>query len=565
MPHIAQRTISSVALQNLNQQGIAPFLARLYAGRGIEHTDSLRYELQHLLPFTQLKNCTQMAEKLADAIADKQRICIVADYDADGATACTVGVLGLRSMGAKVDFLVPNRFKNGYGLTPEVVDIALSLTPRPDILLTVDNGISSVEGVAYAHEKGLEVLITDHHLAGGVLPDTLIVNPNQPDCSFPSKNLAGVGVMFYVLMALRSTLRERGAFDTPPNLAQLLDLVALGTVADVVKLDDNNRILVQQGLRRVRAGQARAGIRALFSIAKTEVSRATAMDFGFKIGPRLNAAGRLDDMRTGILCLLSDAPKEAECLANELDCMNQERKQIETDMQESAAKILDGLDLPNAFGVSLYQADWHQGVIGILASRVKDMLHRPVMVFADGHAGEMKASGRSIPALHLRDALDVMSKRHPDLILKFGGHSAAAGLTIRQQDFGLFQEAFDLVVQQNLSPADLTQTLETDGELQGHDITLENALSLENEVWGQNFPYPTFTGQFQVISQTVMGQEKNHRRLRLATQDGVVVEAVCFKQVKPLPDSIQAVYKLQCNHYNNQSKLQVLIDYWEVA
>lgn len=430
MSKIIQRPYSSATATSLEAAGIAPLLARIYAARGIADAEELDTDIQHLLPFSKLTNAEKMASLLTDAITGKKKILIVADYDADGATACAVGVRGLSALSARVDFIVPNRFEYGYGLTPEIVRLAKESTP--DILLTVDNGIASVEGVAEARRLGMDVLVTDHHLPGDTTPDALcIVNPNQHGCTFPSKNLAGVGVMFYVLMAVRAEMRKRGMFEgkSEPNLGNLLDLVALGTVADVVKLDSNNRILVQQGLQRIRAGRCSAGMRALLQVARKTYSHVTSYELGFVIGPRLNAAGRLDDMSLGIRCLLTDDEAEAHEIAAQLDTLNRERRSIEADMQDTALAALDTFKPADSNSLTLFNESWHQGVIGILASRMKDKFHRPTIAFAHSTHGELKGSGRSIAGLHLRDALDLVSKRHPDLILKFGGHAMLCNAT----------------------------------------------------------------------------------------------------------------------------------------
>ncbi|MDQ3267697.1 MAG: single-stranded-DNA-specific exonuclease RecJ, partial [Pseudomonadota bacterium] len=466
MIQIRQRSYPTDTAQQLIDTGVTPLLARIYAARGIGNVTQLDTGLQYLLPFTQLKNAQKMACLLADAIATQRKLLIVADYDADGATACAVGLRGLRILGAQVDFIVPNRFEYGYGLTPEIVRLAAQSTP--DILITVDNGIASVEGVAEANRLGMQVLVTDHHLPGDALPDALcIVNPNQPGCNFPSKNLAGVGVMFYVLLALRAELRARGAYTekAEPNLGKLLDLVALGTVADVVKLDENNRILVQQGLQRIRSMRACCGINALLQVAGKNYAQVSSYELGFVVGPRLNAAGRLKDMSLGIACLISDDANEAAKIATQLDALNRTRRNIEADMQHAALATLEHITPTDSCSLSLFDETWHQGVIGILASRLKDRYHRPVIAFARSLNGEIKGSGRSIHALHLRDALDLVSKRHPHLLQKFGGHAMAAGLSLREEHFDEFKVAFEAVAQSLLSPADLTKIIETDGLL----------------------------------------------------------------------------------------------------
>lgn len=538
-------------------------LARIFAARGISSSAQLDTGLSQLLPFTQLKNAQQMAALLADAIAAKRKLLIVADYDADGATACAVALRGLRAFGAQVDFIVPNRFEYGYGLTPEIVRLAAQL--KPDIIVTVDNGIASVEGVAEAKRLGIEVLVTDHHLPGDNLPDALcIVNPNQPGCEFPSKNLAGVGVMFYVLLALRAELRTRGGFaDQPePNLGNLLDIVALGTVADVVRLDENNRILVQQGLQRMRAGRACAGINALLHVAKKLPAQVSTFELGFIVGPRLNAAGRLDDMGLGIQCLLTDDEKEADNIAAKLDSLNKERRNIEADMQQAALISLENIDPTDGYSLALFDESWHQGVIGILASRLKDKFHRPVIAFARSQNGEIKGSGRSIPGLHLRDALDLVSKRHPHLILKFGGHAMAAGLSLLEENFIEFQQAFEAVSLNLLTPADLTKILETDGALNSAEFTVEMARSLEQQVWGQGFPQPLFDGVFKVDSQRIVGEK--HLKLKLSGSSGSF-DAIHFFNPEPVPATIRAVYSLSINEYNGKVSLQLIVRHWQAV
>ncbi|MFZ3016859.1 MAG: single-stranded-DNA-specific exonuclease RecJ [Gallionella sp.] len=572
MTAISPRTAGESATQNLISSGYPQALARIFAARGITDGSQMDTTFAALLPFDRMKGIREMARLLADAIAAQKRLLVIADYDADGATACTVAVRGLRSLGARIEFIVPNRFEYGYGLTPEIVRLAAEL--KPDILLTVDNGIASVDGVAEANRLGMRVLVTDHHLPGDRLPDAAcIVNPNQPGCDFPSKNLAGVGVMFYVLLALRAELRERGAFTSPrplagegpgeraePNLANLLDLVALGTVADVVKLDQNNRILVQQGLQRIRAGRACAGIDALLRIAKREPARTSSLDLGFAVGPRLNAAGRLDDMSLGIACLLTDDKTEADRIAKELDALNRERRSIEADMQDSALATLENIDPQEGYTLSLFDEGWHQGVIGILASRLKDKFHRPTIAFARANNGEIKGSGRSIPGLHLRDALDLVSKRHPALIKKFGGHAAAAGLSIAEADFNAFVSAFEQAASELLDENDLIRRIETDGALEHADMTLEIARLLDQQVWGQGFPAPQFDDEFAVANQRVVGEK--HLRLRLEKQ-GRLVDAILFNQADPLPDRVRLVYSLDINEYNGKQSLQLIVRHWQ--
>jgi single-stranded-DNA-specific exonuclease len=564
MPQIITRNYPPDAEQVLAETGMVPLLARIYAARGITAATQLDTGLDRLLPCTQLKNARHMAVLLADAIAQDKKLLIVADYDCDGATACAVAMRGLRAFGARVDFIVPNRFEYGYGLTPEIVQLAAQSSPN--ILITVDNGIASVEGVAEANRLGMQVLVTDHHLPGDVLPDALcIVNPNQPDCEFPSKNLAGVGVMFYVLLALRAELRARGIYTKKPepNLGSLLDLVALGTVADVVKLDENNRILVQQGLQRIRAGRACAGINALLQVARKSPTQASTYELGFIVGPRLNAAGRLEDMSLGIRCLLSDDSTEASQLAAQLDALNRDRRDIEAGMQETAIAALEGINPADGYSLVMFDESWHQGVIGILASRLKDKFHRPVITFAPTQNGEeLKGSGRSISGLHLRDALDLVSKRHPHLLQKFGGHAMAAGVSLRAEHFDEFRSAFEAVAQELLTPADLTQVIETDGMLAPQEFSLDIARELERQVWGQGFPQPLFEGEFTVQNQRVVGEK--HLKLRLSANDGVF-EAIHFFHAEPMPERIRAVYSLNVNEYNGGVSLQLIVRHWQEA
>lgn len=564
-PRIVERQVLASAYQALVSGGLHPVLARVFAARGIDDPDRLDTALGRMLPYQPLAHCTEAAGLLADAIERKQRLLIVADYDADGATACALAVSTLRALGATVDYLVPNRFEYGYGLTPEIVELAAGRSP--DWLITVDNGIASVEGVAAANRRGMRVLITDHHLPAAQLPDAAcIVNPNQPGCGFPSKHLAGVGVMFYVLSALRAQLRERGWFAArnEPNLAEALDLVALGTVADVVRLDDNNRMLVAQGLRRMRAGRVRPGIAALFRVAGREIARASAYDLGFAAGPRLNAAGRLTDMSLGIECLLANDAGRAEDLAAQLDALNRERRDIEQDMQQSALALVEDFQPGERYALSLFDPAWHQGVVGILAARLRERFHRPAIAFAPAANGEARGSGRSIPGLHLRDALDLVSKREPDLILRFGGHAAAAGLTVRVQDVDRFSQAFETVVREMLGPADLEQLIETDGSLPSGHASLDLAELMERQVWGQGFPAPLFCDEFEVIEQRVVGGR--HLRLRLRQPGAAeVLQAMRFGEDVTLPPHVKAVYRLQVNEYNATRTPQLIIQWWQPA
>ncbi len=562
MTRLVTRAVPARAAWQLEQQGLHPLLARLYASRGVTDRAELDYELKSLLPPASLTHATDAAQMLADAIEAGAKMLIVGDYDCDGATATAVGMRALKRLGADVDFLVPDRFKFGYGLSVGIVDLAAQQSP--DLIITVDNGIASFEGVARAHELGIATLITDHHLPGDGLPDAdCIVNPNQPGCDFPSKCIAGVGVMFYVMLALRAELRERGFFaDHPePNFADLLDLVALGTVADVVKLDRNNRILVSQGLKRMRAGRLQPGVAALFKAAGRDPRKATAMDLGFFVGPRLNAAGRLADMRLGIECLITDDPARALNIAQQMDALNRERREIESDMQEQALVLLEAADVDDASpGIALFDDSWHEGVVGILASRIKDRLHRPVFAFAPGEGGIIKGSGRSIPGLHLRDALDLVAKRAPGLLVRFGGHAMAAGATLRAEDFAQFRDLFADVAAELLAPADLTRTLETDGGLEGGYISLEIAHLLENEIWGQGFPAPLFLDEFDVEQQRVL--KEKHLKLRLK-KGNTRIEAIQFNFSVQPGARTRAAYRLAVNEYMGVETPQLMVEYLE--
>lgn len=558
---IVTRTVDTSAEMRLIAQGIAPILARLLAARGVQNVEECDASLAKLLPPETLTNAPEMAQLLADAIAAGKKLLIVGDYDADGATATAVAMKGLQNMGARVGFLVPNRFEYGYGLTPEIV--ALAAQQKPDFIITVDNGIASVEGVKAANDLGIQVLITDHHLPAEATPDAAcIVNPNQRGCNFPSKNLAGVGVMFYVLLALRAELRKRGAFaqKNEPNLTELLDLVALGTVADLVKLDANNRILVEQGLRRIRAGIGSAGILALLEVAGRNPQKATAQDLGFYVGPRLNAAGRLDDMTLGIQCLLAEAAGPAQVLAQTLHGLNAERRNIEADMHDSALANLGDVDVTNRYSISLFEPGWHQGVVGILASRLKEKYHRPAIIFADAGDGLLKGSGRSVPGLHLRDALDLVSKRQPNLVVKFGGHAMAAGLSIRQSDFTRFADAFEQVLSEWMTEEDLEAVMETDGSLESSLMGLETARVLAYGVWGQGFPQPLFCDTFHVVQQRIVGEK--HSKL-LLEKDRKRFDAIYFNCVDDLPENISIVYALETNEYKGLQSVQLLIRHVE--
>jgi single-stranded-DNA-specific exonuclease len=550
---------------------LPPLLTRLYAARGVQSEAELDKSLARLIPFQQLKGIDAAVDLLVTALEQRQRILIVGDFDADGATASTVGMLGLRLLGAAhVDYLVPNRFEYGYGLTPEIVEVAM--TREPHLLVTVDNGISSVEGVAAAKRHGLKVLITDHHLPGDELPlADALVNPNQPGCEFPSKALAGVGVIFYVLMALRARLRSLGWYENKPqpNIGELLDLVALGSVADVVPLDANNRILVHQGLERIRAGRARPGIKAILEVAKRDAARITSTDLGFIVGPRLNAAGRLDDMSLGIECLLTADANLAREMAAQLDGMNQDRKSIEQGMQREALAQLKDLPVESMpFGLCLFDPEWHQGVIGILASRMKERYFRPTIAFADAGDGLLKGSGRSVQGFHIRDALSVVAAQHPNLIAKYGGHAMAAGLTLPQENFQLFAEAFDAEVRRQLREDDLTGRMLTDGTLAVEEFHLELARALRHAgPWGQHFPEPLFHGVFQLVEQRVVGER--HLKVVLKSECGSVkLDGIAFgvdRDIWPNPTIqwVELAYKLDVNEFRGNETVQLMIAHIE--
>ncbi len=567
MTRLVDREVPTRASLMLEQSGLHPLLARLYAARGVRSREEVDTALAGLIPPDRLKGAEDAARLLADAIAANKRLLIVADYDCDGATACAVGLRALRAFGAEVDYLVPNRFETGYGLSPEVVAIAAA--KKPDMIVTVDNGIASVDGVAAAKRLGIATLITDHHLPGPQLPDAdVIVNPNQPGCTFPSKSMAGVGVMFYVMLALRAEMRRRGAFaDRPePNLGALLDLVALGTVADVVALDRNNRILVAQGLARIREGRMQPGVRALLRLAGREPARAGTFDLGFMLGPRINAAGRLGDMSVGIECLATDNETKALNIAQQLDAINRERREIEAGMREDAELLLEETDATERASLTLFDPDWHQGVVGILAGRVKEKLHRPVFAFArakecaDGW--ELRGSGRSISGLHLRDALDLVAKRHPALLRRFGGHAAAAGVTLLEDDLPLFEEAFEEVARALLSPDDLTATLHTDGALESGYYSLESARLLQQAIWGQGFPAPLFADVFEVDRQKLLKE----KHLKLTLKKGRVrIDAIQFNFPQSAPPRIRAAFRLDVNEFNGVAGVQLVLEHIEPA
>ena len=564
--HISARDVPPRTQWALEQSGLPPLLAKLYAARGVTSRDELDDSLAKLLPPSGLLGIESAAKLLADAIAKQQRICIVADYDCDGATACAVALRGLRLLGAQhVDYLVPNRVVDGYGLTPSISERVAAT--GANVLITVDNGIASVTGVARAKELGLTVIVTDHHLPVAETPVAdAIVNPNQHGCTFASKAMAGVGVMFYTLLAARSEMRERGLYETSqqPKLDVLLPLVALGTVADVVKLDANNRRLVSQGLRRIRAGQCPVGMAALFAVAARKSFAATTFDFGFALAPRINAAGRLGDMRLGIECLTTDDTARANELAKMLDSINRERREIEGGMRdqalEMAAGLLDSSEEPPS-AISVFDPDFHEGVVGIVASRLKDQWHRPTFVFApsgaQGKAHELKGSGRSIAGFHLRDALDLVAKQHPDVLLRFGGHAMAAGCTIDEDNFELFDAAFQKVASDWLDKETLQRRLLTDGSLPAAECRVDVAESLNREVWGQGFLPPVFCDTVEVVSQRIVGEK--HLALKLKHQ-GVAVEGIWFNRMEPLESPATLAYRLEADEWQGVKRVKWMVE-----
>jgi len=568
---IVARDIPPRAVWTLEQAGIHPLLAQLYAARGVQSTQELDDGLARLIAPSEMLGTLEAATLLADAIAADQKLCIVADYDCDGATACAVGIRGLKLLGAKhVSYIVPDRVVDGYGLTPPISQRVKA--SGADMLITVDNGIASFEGVATAKALGLLVLVTDHHLPAMVngrieVPGAdVIVNPNQPGCTFESKSIAGVGVMFYVLLALRAELRQRGVFDasTQPKLDTLLPLVALGTVADVVKLDANNRRLVAQGLKRVRALTLPAGLAALFIASGRSAPAATTFDFGFALGPRINAAGRLSDMTLGIECLLTDDPVRGDELAKTLDGINRQRREIEGDMREQAFNIAESLfdedDEPPP-AICVFDPDFHEGVVGIVASRIKDKLHRPTFVFAasaaPGKEHELKGSGRSIPGFHLRDALDLVAKRYPGVLLRFGGHAMAAGCTIAEEHFDAFEHGLNEVAQEWLDASTLTRRLDTDGPLKPEFRRVELVDVLHKEVWGQGFAPPTFSEEVEVISQRLVGEK--HLALKLKHQ-GQPVDGIWFGRTEPLPARVKLAFRLDADAWNGVRRVRFLVE-----
>ncbi|GHC53460.1 single-stranded-DNA-specific exonuclease [Alcaligenes pakistanensis] len=561
-PILKNRPEQETASQNLKQAGIHDLMARLLASRGVTDIAQIDPAWRNMIPPSLLTQAREAAVLLADAIARRDRMLIIADYDCDGATACAVGLRALRSMGAVVDFLVPNRFETGYGLSPAVVELAEQHpSGKPDLLITVDNGIASIDGVEAAHMAGMQVLVTDHHLPGDELPEALaIVNPNQPGCEFPSKNLAGVGVIFYLMLALRAELRQRGVYEANagPRLNELADLVALGTVADVVSLDANNRLIVTQGLERMRKGQMQAGLRALFQVAGRDPRQASAFDLGFALGPRINAAGRLADMALGIRCLITDDEEEAASLASELEDMNQDRRSIEQSMREEALRAAELAEPDTSATVCVFHPEWHQGVVGLVASRLKEKYWRPTLAFAQGDEGEIKGSGRSIPDVHLRDALDLVSKRYPGLILKFGGHAMAAGLTIEEDNYEVFVQAFEEAVQELTGRYHFDPIIETDGSLEPEHINITVAGLLQKQVWGAGFPAPVFRDNFFVRQQRLL--KNKHLKLSLE-RNGEYFDAIWFNRDTLLPENIEAAYRLDQNEWNGNVSVQFIIEF----
>lgn len=561
MARLVQRDYDPVAARRLEAAGLPAPLARALAARGIGSVRELELATRELIAPRELSHVDDAARLLAGAIDQGRQLLIVADYDCDGATACAVGLRGLRAMGAQADYLVPNRFEYGYGLTPEIVELAAARTPRPDLLITVDNGIASVAGVDRANALGIEVLITDHHLPGERLPAArAIVNPNQPGCGFPSKHLAGVGVMFYVLLALRAELRRHGRFTeaTQPRLDALLDLVALGTVADVVRLDRNNRILVAAGLERIRAGRTQPGIAALFQVAGRSARLAQAADLGFAIGPRINAAGRLTDMTVGIECLTTDDPERALELARQLDELNRERRAIEADMQFDALAELEDAALDAQRTITLFNESWHQGVVGLVASRVKERYHRPTIAFARADEATLRGSGRSIEGVHLRDTLDLVTKAAPELIERFGGHAMAAGLTLHAERYEGFARAFEAATRASADATYFTRTIATDGPLAPAEIGLALVEATERQIWGQGFPPPLYANEFVVAEQRLVKDQHLRLTLELA---GRRFAAIWFRRTQSLPARALLAYRPAVDEYQGERRIQLVIEH----
>lgn len=563
MSNIIERDYNLEAYENLCQAGFDDLFARILAARGIKFAHEIEHSFQHLLHFSSMKNIDIAAHRIANAIINNDKITIIADYDTDGATACAVAMGVLSEMGANVDYLVPNRFTDGYGFNRELADTAHQKNTK--LIITVDNGISAIDAIDYAQSLGMEVIVTDHHLAGEKLPNCIIVNPNQPECPFPSKSLAGVGVIFYVLTATRSLLKEQNYFNQnrpTPNLANYLDLVAIGTIADIVPLDHNNRILVYQGLERIKQQKTRIGIQALFDVAKRDINNVHTFDISFGIAPRINAAGRLDDMSLGIQCLLSQNSTEALELAKQLNTLNQDRRQIEQSMVNEVIKLPQPTLNEEQYTLCVFGEDWHEGVIGIVASRLKEHFYRPTIAFSRSCNGELKGSGRSIENLHLRDALDITNKKNPNIILRFGGHAMAAGLTIREDAFNEFQATFEQTVSELLTSAHLIKKYQTDGSLKTEQISIDTAKKISEQIWGQNFVEPSFCDVFEKVSQKIVGEK--HSKLFLQ-KDNKVFEAILFRHTDNLPNKLRLVYRPIINIWQDKEILQLHIQYWEEA
>ena len=560
MTRILSRPYAQHAADRLARSGFLPPIARALAARGIQVPSDLEQEWAGMLPPAMLEGTREAAERLALARERHQAVTIVADYDCDGATACAVGIRGLRMLGITANYFVPDRVLHGYGLTPNVVDIVAARTPKPDLIVTVDNGISSAAAVDRARELGIDVIITDHHLPGAELPRAqAIVNPNLTGSTFPSKNLAGVGVIYYVLLALRSLLRERGIFDakTQPRLDALVDFVALGTVADVVKLDKNNRILVSQGIRRIRCGRTHAGLEALFAIAGRDIRTAGVRDFGFAVAPRINAAGRLGTMENGIECLLSDDPAAALAFAESLNSINTERRELESEMQQLAEAALSNIDLDHHATFTIFNPSFNEGVVGLVAARLKERIHRPVIAFAPTENGELKGSGRSIPGIHLRDALDLTAKALPGVVLRFGGHAMAAGLSIKPEGFKVFQAAFEEVIRSRCDASVFERVVLTDGGLAPDEITEALCQEIDEQIWGQGFEAPLFANEVHVLSQTLL--KGTHLKMMLEL-GGSRFDAIFFRRKEPLASLTRIAYRPSVNEFRGRRTVQLVVE-----
>lgn len=560
MTRILSRPYDQHAADRLALSGFLPPIARALAARGIQVPSDLEQEWAGMLPPAMLEGTREAAERLALARERHQAVTIVADYDCDGATACAVGIRGLRMLGITANYFVPDRVLHGYGLTPNVVDIVAARTPKPDLIVTVDNGISSAAAVDRARELGIDVIITDHHLPGAELPRAqAIVNPNLTGSTFPSKNLAGVGVIYYVLLALRSLLRERGIFDakTQPRLDTLVDFVALGTVADVVKLDKNNRILVSQGIRRIRCGRTHAGLEALFAIAGRDIRTAGVRDFGFAVAPRINAAGRLGTMENGIECLLSDDPAAALAFAESLNSINTERRELESEMQQLAEAALSNIDLDHHATFTIFNPSFNEGVVGLVAARLKERIHRPVIAFAPTENGELKGSGRSIPGIHLRDALDLTAKALPGVVLRFGGHAMAAGLSIKPEGFKVFQAAFEEVIRSRCDASVFERVVLTDGGLAPDEITEALCQEIDEQIWGQGFEAPLFANEVHVLSQTLL--KGTHLKMMLEL-GGSRFDAIFFRRKEPLASLTRIAYRPSVNEFRGRRTVQLVVE-----